>query len=109
MTERESTRRSQLENGNEDASPEPEARPLLLHEVSAALRVALEQAQPGETGMRTVRAIGPEGQRYTAGLHDGQVYLLELPWPNPRNQCRTLSEEPRGLNWQPHQSFKPGG
>ncbi len=89
--------------GETEGAPSPgEARPLPLDQVSPALQVALAQAPIGMTGMRSVRAVGPEGQRYTAGLYDGRVYLLELPWPNPRNEYRTLGEEPPGIEWQPY-------
>lgn len=107
MSENRSAR--QLQHDSEHEEPESAEAPLLLSGVSPALRAALEGAAPGETGLRTVRAIGPQGQRYTAGLHDGQVFLLELPWPNPRNECRPLREEPRGVDWQPHSDRTRGG
>jgi len=109
MTERRSVQQSELDSECEEASLDQEVVRLELHQLSPALRKALEQAEPGISGMRTVRAIGPQGQRYTAGLYDGRVYLLELPWPNPRNECRQLSEEPQGLDWQPHREIKYPG
>lgn len=106
MTERRSVQQSELDSECDETPLEPEVVRLELHQLSVPLRRALEQADPGISGMRTVRAIGPDGQRYTAGLYEGRVYLLELPWPNPRNECRQLSEEPRGVEWKPHREIK---
>jgi hypothetical protein len=86
------------------AAEQDEPRELRLEHVSAGLRAALERAEPGPSGLRSVRAIGPQGQRYTAGLYEEKVFLLELPWPNPRNECRPLHREPTGVDWQPHRS-----
>ena len=78
-----------------------------LDELSDALRAALERAEPGAHGMKTVRAVGPDGHRYTAGLAGGEVLLLRLPWPNPSGSSERLDTEPQGLTWHPHQ-HEPG-
>jgi hypothetical protein len=74
-----------------------------LEEVSAALQAALDQAEPGPSGMRSVRAVGADGDRYVAGLHDQRVIFLRLPYPNPDGQYERLEAEPGGVSWQPHQ------
>lgn len=64
---------------DEEDDPELGHHPLHISEVSAELRAALVQAPIGLTGMRSVRAIGPEGQRFSAGLYGDDVFLLQLP------------------------------
>jgi hypothetical protein len=78
----------------------PEGSNPLSGSAEAISRTALAAAQIGLTGMRSVRAIGPQGQRFTAGLYGEHVFLLELPWRNPRNECRSLRSEPPGVEWQ---------
>ena len=59
--------------------------------------------------MRTVRATGPGGERFAAGLYEGSVFLLKLPWPNPDGECRKLRQEPEGVAWQPHRQYSRDG
>ena len=88
------------ESAGADSESEPQR--LRLEAVSDRLRAALQQAEPGASGLRSVRAVGPQGQRDIAGLFDGRGFFLELPWPNPRGECRRLDHEPLGVDWEPH-------
>jgi hypothetical protein len=80
-----------------------EPGPIPLSQASAGLHAALDRASPGPTGMRSVRAIGPDGERYAAGLHGQEILILRLPWPNPDEIAERLGAEPLNVEWHPHQ------